>query len=60
MPNKLSLARRSIQTILQALAAAASHSTTAELEYKTLKQFIDAHPDRQVFVLITKEEKRER
>jgi hypothetical protein len=55
MPNSLTLTRYRLQIILMALAAATTHSTSAESEYLTLKRFFEAHPEQQVFVLSTQE-----
>jgi len=54
--NSLILARRNLQTILQALAAASTHSTTAESEYRTLKRFVESCPEQQVFELVVRKE----
>ena len=57
MPNSLLWTRRNLQTILQALAAAANHSTTAESQYRTLKIFLETCPEQQVFELAIRKEK---
>jgi hypothetical protein len=51
------LTRQRLLIILQALAAATSHSTNAQAEYLTLEQFIQTHPEEQVFELTVREEK---
>lgn len=60
MSDSLVLTRQRLQIILQALAAAAPHSTNTQSEYLTLKQFIDVRPDEQVFELVVKKEKNKR
>lgn len=58
MPDKLIMTDLQLRIILQALMAAASHSTNAHLQYLTLEQFVKAHPEQQLFILSVKEEKR--
>lgn len=56
MPDKLTRTRPQMQIVLQALVAAATHSTNAEAEYHTWKRFIESHPEQQVFELVVKKE----
>ena len=57
MSDSLILTRQRLLIMTMALMAAATHSTNAESEYQTLKQFIETHPDQQLFELTIKKEK---